>query len=319
MKQRAVALAIAQAMEPEKRLQRAKAYIKGVGVISPLNKTAQLAAAGEIASSCDINAIKSMLEKPCWKNHKAHSCLDAFKGLPHAVRNWRMLWASLPRTRRAELMIKLRNQEQDIGMLTFMGVAVCQKAFMMLSGVGASTLLAAKGKASTGLASVWSSKELLQGMLVKNTNKEAKYLDCRSWLELYADQHAEQSPMSGAFLLPSGRKSLYWMQYKYERQQQGISPADYTTFLKAWRVECPHIVVCKSVSMFTRCGLCDYLQEQLARTPHCQKEVVSMLRHRLGKHYEFQSAQRLAMARIEEKCRRSGGAEWQGTWPLEGM
>lgn len=79
MKQRAVALAIAQAMEPEKRLQRAKAYIKGVGVISPLNKTAQLAAAGEIASSCDINAIKSMLEKPRWKNHKAHSCLTRSK------------------------------------------------------------------------------------------------------------------------------------------------------------------------------------------------------------------------------------------------
>ena len=291
----------------------------GVGVVSPLNKTAQLAAAGEIASSCDINAIKSTLEKPCWNNQKAHPCLDAFKHHPHAVRNWRMLWASLPRTRRAELMIKLCNQQQEMHTLTFMGVTVCQKAFMMLSGVGASTLVAAKGKASTGLVSVWSSKELLQGMLVKNTNKEAKYLDCRSWLEHYADQHAEQSPMSGAFMLPSGRKSLYWMQYKYERQQQGISPAEYMPLLKSWRAECPHIVVCKSVSMFTRCGLCDYLQEQLARTPRGQTEVVSMLRQRLGQRYEFQSAQRLAMGRIEEKCRRSGGAEWQGTWPLEGM
>ena len=197
-----------------------------------------------------------------------------------------------------------------------MGVEVCQKAFMLLSGIGSSSLATARHKASTGSVSAWSQRELLQGMLVKNRSKDQRYVDAREWLELYAEKHAEQRPMTGAFMLPSGRKTLYWLQYMYEREnepnlkQRIGSPASQSTFMTAWKRECPHIVVTKSVSMFTRCGLCDFLQTELARCPRSDTVGVEMLRRRLGQHYEFQAAQRLAMGRIEEQCRRSGGKEW---------
>ena len=210
----------------------------------------------------------------------------------------------------------MREEFERTEMVTFMGVRVCQKAFAMLAGVGASSFLAAKNMASTGHVSAFSRQELLQGMLVKPRNKDPKYIDAREWLEIYADRHAEQSPMTGAFMLPSGRKMLYWLQYEYERYSElGIAarigtPAAYSTFLLAWRKECPHIVVVKSMTMFTRCGLCDFLQNELAKCPRSETKVVEMLKRRLGQRYEFLSAQRLAMGRIEEQRRRSGGAEW---------
>lgn len=301
-------------MAPEKRFQRARAYLKNAGIISPLEKTAYLATAGEINGCCDINNIKQTLQKRCWINQSPHMCLEAFKDNPQVVRNWRLLWHSLPRSTRAELLIKLFNQVGNTGMMTFLGVRVCQKAFTMLAGIGASALSSAKGRASTGRVSVWTSRESLQGMMIKPTSKDPKYLDAREWLEVYADRHAEQSPMTGAFCLPSGRKTLYWAQYVYEREQEpggSTAPASCSTFMKAWKRECPHIVVTKSVAMFTRCGLCDFLQTELARCPRSDAAVADMLRRRLGQHYEFQAAQRLAQGRIEEQCRRSGGAEWQ--------
>ena len=69
-------------------------------------------------------------------------------------------------------------------------------------------------------------------------------------------------------------------------------------------------MVVKSMTMFTSCGLRDFLQNELAKCPRSETQVVEMLKRRLGRHYEFQSAQRLAMGRIEEQCRRSGGDEW---------
>ena len=35
-----------------------------------------------------------------------------------------------------------------------------------------------------------------------------------------------------------------------------------------------------------------------------------MLQARLGDHYEFQAAQRLAIGRLEELCAQRGGAKW---------
>ena len=70
------------------------------------------------------------------------------------------------------------------------------------------------------------------------------------------------------------------------------------------------------MTMFTRCGLCDFLQNELAKCLRSETKVVEMLKRRLGQHYEFQSAQRLAMGRIEEQRRRSGGAEWRESLAL---
>ena len=310
-----------QALPPEKRLNRAMTYLKNMGSITALDKRDYLASAADINHSCNINNIQDVLAKPCWKNSTPHACLDAFKDNPQAVRNWRILWHSLPRSTRSEQLALVVKQFKDSGMMTFLGIRVCQKAFTMLAGVGSSSLMAARGMASTGHVRAIAGKELLGGALIKPTNKDPKYVDAREWLEVYAERHAEQSPMTGAFMLPAGRKVLYWLQYVHERLSEPEyrarigDPASRGTFMKAWNRECPHIVVSKSLTMFTRCGLCEFLQGALARCPRSDPASADMLKRRLGQHYEFQAAQRLAMGRIEEQCRRSGGAEWFDSWP----
>ena len=86
--------------------------------------------------------------------------------------------------------------------------------------------------------------------------------------------------------------------------------AELNTFLRAWRIECPWLIVCKSVSMFTRCSVCEYLRLLIDQTPRDQEALRSALQARLGDHYEFQAAQRLAHGRLEELCAQSGGAKW---------
>ena len=81
-------------------------------------------------------------------------------------------------------------------------------------------------------------------------------------------------------------------------------------FLTAWRVECPWLVVCKSVSMFTRCSVCEYLRLLIDQTPRGQDKLRSALQGRLGDHYDFQAAQRLSHIRLEELCAQSGGRRW---------
>ena len=86
--------------------------------------------------------------------------------------------------------------------------------------------------------------------------------------------------------------------------------ADIDTFLRAWRYECPWLVVCKSVSMFTRCSVCEYLRLLIDQAPREQETLRQALRCRLGQHFEFQAAQRLAHNRIEEECEQSEGHKW---------
>ena len=57
--------------------------------------------------------------------------------------------------------------------------------------------------------------------------------------------------------------------------------ATLATFLEAWRVEVPWLVVCKSVSMFTRCSVCEYLRLLIDQTPRDQDE----LRQALNKYW----------------------------------
>jgi len=56
----------------------------------------------------------------------------------------------------------------------------------------------------------------------------------------------------------------------------GVALADLSTFLKAWQTECPWLVVHHTVSMFTRCGVCENLNNMLIdQTPRgpviCEK------------------------------------------------
>ena len=56
-------------------------------------------------------------------------------------------------------------------------------------------------------------------------------------------------------------------------------------FLRAWRVECPWIVVARSVSMFTRCSVCDYSKLLIEQTPRDQCALRERLKDRLGRHF----------------------------------
>ena len=90
----------------------------------------------------------------------------------------------------------------------------------------------------------------------------------------------------------------------------GIVMASLSTFLEAWRVECPWIVVAKSLSMFTRCSVCDYLKLLIEQCPREEHELREFLKDRLGQHFDFQAAQRLAHGRVEEEAAQSGGDHW---------
>ena len=91
-----------------------------------------------------------------------------------------------------------------------------------------------------------------------------------------------------------------------------------------------------SEALFTGCAACNYLHRLLETTPRSEVEQAHAIRLRLGlahaccshpvmvlcnagsdsvfisqgQHFGFQAAQRLAIARSEELCRRSGGKSW---------
>ena len=160
---------------------------------------------------------------------------------------------------------------------------------MALTGFGVSFLQAARAAALENTVS-WATpgERVLHGGLIKATSL---YLSARQWLEAYADTHSEWSPMDGRAYLPAGRKGFYYYHYRTDmmerhgvseeqladararaqasrasgrqpgskrRRQMSANPledvpiADAPTLLRAWRVECPWLVVCKSISMFTR-------------------------------------------------------------------
>ena len=90
----------------------------------------------------------------------------------------------------------------------------------------------------------------------------------------------------------------------------GIVCATLSTFLEAWRVECPWIVVAKSIGMFTRCSVCDYLKLLIEQCPREEHDLREFLKYRLGRHFDFQAAQRLAHGRVEEDAAQSAGEHW---------
>ena len=66
----------------------------------------------------------------------------------------------------------------------------------------------------------------------------------------------------------------------------------------------------KSVGMFTRCSVCEYLKLLIEQTPRVQCALCERLKDRLGLHVDFQAAQRLALNRVVEEAAQSGGAHW---------
>ena len=161
-----------------------------------------------------------------------------------------------------------------------------------------------------GNVSAFSRTELELCRLIVNTNKPKLYIDARQWLEHYADTHGDQSSMSLITYLPAARKKFYYAQYRVNRQNIQMVFASLSIFLVAWRVEVGWLIVTGSHSKFTKCAVCEYLKWMIDQTPRTQKDILDALMTRLGNHFDFQSAQRLAIGRIEELCAQSNGKWW---------
>ncbi len=218
----------------------------------------------------------------------------------------------MPKQTRYEQVLQMMLQWQQESEYIFLGVRVCRQAFMQLTGLGAGKLTMLRAMAATGKVTYTTETQLKRNCGDTNPKRN---MDARSWIEVYGHEHGEQSPMSGVILLPAGRKSFYHMAYLNDRSKQDLShlggkAADINTFMTAWRQECWHIVLAKSESMFTRCGVCEFLKDLLDTTPRNQDVLIRAVRARLGEHYSFQAAQRLAQGRLEEACVRSGGTMW---------
>lgn len=191
-----------------------------------------------------------------------------------------------------------------------MGCKVCLNAFCLITGIGRWSLTKAREGALHGQCSSLANGELPMHLAITPASKPNLHIDARTWLVCYAEAQAESSPMKLELYLPAGRKRYYYELYAYERKQQGKPACELALFYRMWRHELPFICICKSHSMFTRCGCCEYLRMQIDMCPRDNDKLLAALKERLGAHFQFQSAQRLAEAQLEERCCGSGGKMW---------
>ena len=236
-----------------------------------------------------MESVTKRLEPDCAKNATKHTCLDVFRANAGLVRNWRILWNSLTPSLRRESLIQMyaeslraHRASNKVGAWQHhyfvLGQPVCEQAFRMITGISSSMLTKARSAAMDGHRSSLSRSELGTHMSIRDTGKDAVYLDFRRWLEYYAQTHASQSPITGVFELPSGRKYFYHCQYEGDRLRRQVKPAKLATALECWRTDCPHIQIVKSLSTFMKCGLCNYLKDQIDRTPRDAPELLGALK-----------------------------------------
>lgn len=184
------------------------------------------------------------LQGECTTGRETHQCLAAFRAQPAIVkqhvgtsyhshcgavgcdyylclllllllRNWRLLWASLPRDKRKQALLDMMIGSG--GQMKFAGIRVCTRAFQKLSGVSAGAIQDVREKIAKGTVTIWRSDGLAY-MEIRNQAQAHRYLDARAWIEAYSELHGEQSPMSLRIYLPAGRKYFYHAQYQYERR-----------------------------------------------------------------------------------------------------
>ncbi|CAK0838405.1 unnamed protein product [Prorocentrum cordatum] len=75
------------------------------------------------------------------------------------------------------------------------------------------------------------------------------------------------------------------------------------TFLKAWRVDLPFIVLPSARGKFSSCGLCDFLKMMIQTSP--DQSIKYQLLLTLGAHYEFQGQQRLYLDNLFQESIRN--------------
>ena len=200
-----------------------------------------------------------------------------------------------------------------------LGQPVCRDAFIACTGIYADTLQRARQAANTGLpVGKTSLPAAIAGLPAANTGlpvpepnslwvsrRPSAYMDARAWLLDYAKVHADTSPLNDRMLLPAGLKKYYYALYYRDRLVHDIAEeriASMTTFLDAWRQELPWIQIRTPSGPFTRCGVCEYLKMLLGKAS--DTSLRSILLARLGSHYDFQSAQRIAMTNLFRESER---------------
>jgi hypothetical protein len=164
-------------------------------------------------------------QQPC-SRAEGHSraCLRIEYFSPAVVRNWRVLWYSLPSGARRERLLEVfrdsleqhRRQggyvEQWRMEFRYLGSPVCQKAFLALTGISKFMLAQCRDGAIQGTRSFLSAREMgLHASLRMTAGRLPTYLSARQWLEQYASSHAEMSPMDEKAYLQSGRKQFMFV------------------------------------------------------------------------------------------------------------
>ena len=285
---------------------------------------------------CNKSSIKDMLLGQCAQGKAEHACLENFT--VGQVLNWRILWCSLPCFMRHELHLReAREQlakhrssgEPDNSFkmtYSFLGIEVCRSAFMMLTGLGVPFIQTTRADALKDKESYAPQREIGRWRAIANAVWPQKYLDSRQWLIAYAQKFGSWNPARDRCHLPAGRREFYHAAYVADRVQQGCRPpqeardskrkisesivAERRAFLLARSVELPWLLVNVSAGTFVHCPLCDYLRLLIDRTSRGQQALREYFRDRLGEHFMFQGAQRLAQADLEEMCSQSQGRKW---------
>ena len=242
------------------RLKRNVPVLGGFNRLQTKANYADQQASAMVQRLLSLNAIADSIAVDC---APGHHCLDLFRGNANVVRNWRILWRSIPKQKRKEALIAMCRASLDTHRADripgawqlkhrFLGQTVCGRAFKALTGLGGGSLDDVRKAALEGRRSAYGANELMTYLSAPANSKPALYLDARQWLEHYADTHAELSPMTLEAYLPCGRKEMYYRQYHADRVGMGKKPYNLPLFLCAWRAECPWLIVCNSLSKFTK-------------------------------------------------------------------
>ncbi len=108
-------------------------------------------------------------------------------------------------------------------------------------------------------------------------------------------------------LLRSGPRRRSARPARPRRHVVAVWPLRWLTYHWWKKVKCHWPVVHYAVSMFTRSGLCAHLKALIDQTPRGATDLRQALRARLGDHFQFQGAPRVAHGRIEEESAQSHG------------
>ncbi len=265
-----------------------------------------------ICTKLSIQRIRNDLKPNCAKHGAAHTCLDMFRAHPEVVLKWRRLWFGLPKIDRQDKLVGAfresreaadKRGEHHIFKMQFqvLGLPVCRQAFMQITSLSASEIQAARGLSDTNSLAV---PKTTPGLWV--SRRPIKTMDARSWLLDYAKTYGDTSPLHDQLSLPIATKEFYYLAYVHSWTNAG-TPADQIAskplFLSTWRDELPWIVIKTSESLFVSCGLCEYLKLLVAKTS--ESSLRSLALNRLGAHFDFQAAQRIAMTNMFRNSERN--------------